>query len=117
MTVAYLAVTTATIAVNVAIVVADLARSRFVLATSAEVGVPVSWLPGLATLKALGAAGLILGLLGVDPIGVAAAAGLVGFFVVAVGAHVRARVFYNIAFPGTYLALAVASLVLALARG
>jgi hypothetical protein len=33
-----------------------------------------------------------------------------------VAAHVRARVLRNIAFPGAYLALAVASLVLAVMR-
>ncbi|GAA3008346.1 hypothetical protein GCM10017559_33340 [Streptosporangium longisporum] len=70
----------------------------------------------LATLKAAGAVGLLLGLLGVRPVGVAAAAGLCLFFVGAVVVHVRARVFHNIAFPGVYLALAVASLVLAVAR-
>jgi hypothetical protein len=44
---------------------------------------------------------------------VAAAIGLVLFFVGAVGAHVRAREMSTVAAPGAYLALAVASLVLA----
>jgi hypothetical protein len=109
----YVVVTVVTAAINAAIVVADLARAKFVLANSAEVGVPRSSLPLLATLKGAGAAGLVLGLLGLDVIGIAAAAGLVGFFVVAVAAHVRAWVFYNIAFPGAFLALATASLTLA----
>lgn len=113
---AYVAVTLVTIVANAGIAVADFARARFVLANSAEVSVPRSWLPFLATLKAAGAAGLLLGLLGVRFIGIAAAAGLVLFFIGAVAAHVRARVFYNIAFPGGFLALAVASLVLAVAR-
>jgi hypothetical protein len=34
------------------------------------------------------------------------------FFIGAVTAHLRARVYGNIAFPGTYLLLAVASLAL-----
>lgn len=105
-----------TILANAAITVADLARVRFVVANSAEVGVPMSWLPTLAVLKAAGAAGLLLGLLGVPLIGIAAAVGLVLFYVGAVTAHVRARVFYNIAFPGTFLALATASLVVTVAR-
>ena len=109
----YFVVTVVTIVVNAGAAVADLAKAEFVLANSAEVGVPRSWLPLLAILKAAGAAGLLLGLLGVRVLGVAAAIGLVAFFVGAVGVHVRARVFHNIAFPGTYLALAVASLVLA----
>jgi hypothetical protein len=47
---------------------------------------------------------------------VAAAAGLVAFYVGAVAAHIRARVFYNIAFPGAYLALAAASLAMSIAN-
>lgn len=109
----YLAITGITIALIAAIVVADLARAKFVLANSAEVGVPAGWLPGIATLKAAAVVGLALGLLGVRPIGIAAATGLVLFFICAVIAHVRAKVYYNIAFPGTYLALSAASLALA----
>ncbi len=116
MSTTYIAVTLITVAINAAIVVADLAKARFVLANSAEVGVPRSMLPLLATLKGAGAVGLVLGLLGLHVIGIAAAAGLVAFFAIAVAAHVRARVFYNIAFPGAYLALAAASLTLAIAN-
>jgi hypothetical protein len=106
-------VTVVAVIANAGIALADLRRARFVLANSAEVEVPASWLPGLAALKAAGAAGLLVGLLGVRPLGVAAAAGLVLFFVGAVAAHVRARVFHNIAFPIGYLALNAAVLVLA----
>lgn len=113
---AYVVVTVVTIMVNAGMAIADFAGAKFVLANSAEVGLPQSWLPLLATLKAAGAAGLALGLLGVEPIGIIAAIGLVLFFVGALAAHFRARVFHNIAFPGVYFALAVASLVLALAQ-
>ncbi len=99
---------------NVAIAIADYARAGFVLANSAEVGVPRSWLPFLATAKLAGAAGLVLGLVAAPGLGVAAAVGLVAFYVGAVAAHLRARVFHNLAFPGLYLALATASLALAL---
>ncbi len=109
MFIAYVVVTLVTAAVNAAIAVADLAKAEFVLANSAEVNVPRSSLPVLAALKGAGAVGLVIGLVGLDVIGIAAATGLVAFFVVAVVAHVRARVFYNIAFPGAYLALAIAS--------
>ncbi|MFF0445788.1 DoxX family protein [Streptomyces sp. NPDC004609] len=115
MSIAYIVVTSVTIAVNAAIAITDFARARFVLANSAEVGVPQSWLPALATLKTAGAAGLAIGLLGVRPIGIAAAIGLVLFYTGAVVTHLRARVFHNIAFPGAFLALAIASLGLALA--
>jgi len=112
MTIAYLIVTVITIAANIAIAIADLAKARFVLANSAEVGLPPRFLPSLAACKAAGATGLALGLLGFDLIATAAASGLVVFFVGAIAVHLRARVFHNIAFPAAYLALAVASLVL-----
>ena len=113
MSTVHVVVAIVTILANAGIAVADLAKADFVLANSAEVGVPRSWLPFLAVLKLAGAAGLLLGLLWIPALGVAAAAGLVAFYVGAVAAHLRARVLYNIAFPGTFLALAAASLVLA----
>lgn len=116
MSTAYVVVTLFTIVANGGIAVADLRRANFVLANSAEVGVPPSWLPLLATLKAAGAAGLILGLLGFHLVGVAAGIGLVAFFVGAIIAHLRARVFYNLAFPGAFLVLAIASLTLVISH-
>ncbi|MCZ9350826.1 DoxX family protein [Streptomyces mutabilis] len=113
MSTAHVIVTVVAVIANAGIALADLRRARFVLANSAEVEVPASWLPGLAALKAAGAAGLLVGLLGVRPLGVASAAGLVLFFVGAVAAHIRARVLHNIAFPIGYLALNAAVLVLA----
>jgi DoxX-like family len=53
---------------------------------------------------------------GVRPIRIAAATGLVLFFIGAITARIRARVYYHIAFPGTYLLLAVASLAVAIVR-
>ncbi|WP_299539299.1 DoxX family protein [uncultured Streptomyces sp.] len=90
------------------IAIADYAKAPFVLANSAEVRLPPAAVPYLATAKLLGAAGLLLGLLGVPRVGLAAGIGLTAFFVGAVVAHVRARVFHNIAFPCGYLLLAVA---------
>ncbi|MFG2076872.1 DoxX family protein [Nonomuraea maritima] len=117
MFVAYVVVTVVTIVANVWASIADFARARFVLVNAEAVGVSHSWIPLLAVLKAAGAAGLLLGLAGAGVIGLAAAAGLVMFFVGAVATHVRAHVFFpNIAFPGVFLVLAVASLVLAAAR-
>jgi hypothetical protein len=111
----YVLITVVTILANAGAAAADLARARFVLANSVEIGVPRSWLPPLAVLKGAGAAGLLLGLLGARTLGIAAAFGLILFFIGALAAHVRARVFRNIAFPGAYLALAVASAALAVA--
>jgi hypothetical protein len=111
---ALLVVTLLTAVVNVGIAVADLTGARFVLANSARVGVPRSWLPWLATLKLAGAAGLLLGLFvaALRPLGVAAACGLVLLYLGAIVFHLRARVLYNLAFPGFCLATAVASLAL-----
>jgi DoxX-like protein len=113
---AYLAITAVTVLANAGAALADLARARFVLSNSAEVGVPASWLPLLAALKGAGAGGLLLGLLGVHVLGVAAGIGLVAFFVGAIAAHLRARVLHNLPFPGAYLALAGTSLTLAIAH-
>ncbi|WP_409240304.1 DoxX family protein [Streptomyces sp. PA5.6] len=109
-----LVVTLLTAAANAAVAAADLAGARFVLANSAEVGVPRSWLPRLAALKLAGAAGLLLGISHavLRPLGAAAACGLVLLYLGALTFHLRARVLHNLAFPGFYLASAVASLAL-----
>ncbi|BBZ43800.1 DoxX family protein [Mycobacterium parmense] len=113
---AWLVITLATASLTAAIAVADFIPAGFVLANSAEVGVPRSWLPALGAAKMAGAAGLVAGLLGLRVLGAAAALGLVLFFIGAVVTHLRARVFYNIAFPGAYLCLSAASLALTAAR-
>ncbi|MET7291191.1 DoxX family protein [Streptomyces griseoloalbus] len=113
---ALFAVTLLTAALNAGIAAADLTRARFVIANSAQVGVPRSWLPWLATLKLAGAAGLLLGLIdaALRPLSIAAACGLVLLYLGALTFHLRARVLHNLAFPGFYLATAVASLALAI---
>lgn len=115
MNTAYIVVTIATITATAFMATADFVRARFVLANSASVGVPESWLTPLGLLKAAGAAGLLLGLLGVPLIGPAAAVGLILFFIGAILTHLRARN-YALAFPATYLLLAAASLILYLNR-
>lgn len=107
-----LVLTLTTAAINLWAAVADFSRARFVLGNASELDLPLTWLPGLGALKAAGAAGLLLGLAGVPLIGTAAAAGLVLFFAGAVGIHVWKRVFHNMAYPGVFLALAIAVLVL-----
>lgn len=113
---AYVIVTLTTAVVTAGIAIADLIPAGFVLANSAEVGVPRSWLPPLAAAKLAGAVGLVVGLLGLPALGIAAAVGLVLFFVGAVIAHLRAHVLYNIGFPGAYLCLSAATLALTIAR-
>ena len=100
-----------TIAINVWAAGADFARAKFVLRNSAELGVPESWVLPLGALKLAGAGGLAVGLAGVPLLGIAAAGGLVLFFVGALAIHVWKRVFHNIAAPVVFLAAAVGSLV------
>ena len=54
------------------------------------VGVPLSWFPFLGAAEVAGGVGLLVGL-GVAPLGMAAAIGLVLYFLGAVGAHVKAN--------------------------
>lgn len=115
MSIAYFVVTAVTVVVTAGIAVADYVPANFVLANSAQVGVPSSWLPMLGTLKLAGAVGLVAGLV-LPAIGIAAAAGLVLFFTGAIITHIRAGVLYNIAFPGGYLLLSAASLALLAAQ-
>lgn len=115
MNTALVVITLSTAAVTAAIAIADFVPARFVLANSAQVGVPRSWLPALGAVKLAGAAGIVVGLLGARELGIAAA-GLVLFFVGAVVTHVKARVLYNIAFPAAYLCLSATSLALMVAR-
>jgi hypothetical protein len=104
------ALTLVAIVLNAGIGLADLAKAEFVLATSQAVDVPPSWLPVLGTLKLAGAAGLTLGLAGIQPIGTAAAIGLVLFYLGAIIAHVRARKIATGVAPLLFLGLAVATL-------
>jgi hypothetical protein len=108
----YVVVTVITAIVTAAVAIPDFIPAGFVLANSAKVQVPRSWLPMLGALKLAGAIGLLVGVVGPPAIGIAAATGLVLYFIGAVIAHLRARVFYNIASPGAYLGLSAASLVL-----
>ncbi len=112
---AYAIITAVTIVANASVAVADFAKAKFVLTNMEGVGVPRSWLAPLGALKGAGAAGLLLGLLGLRSLGIAAAVGLVLVFAGALATHVRARVFHNIAFPGAFFVLAIAAAALAVA--
>ena len=103
------------IVANVYAATADFTRGEFAVANSIKVGVPTSWLPVLGTLKTAGALGLLLGLLGVPYIGVAAAVGLVLFFLGAIGVHLRAHEHHFIFTTVGYLLIAAAALVASIA--
>ena len=78
-----------------------------------RVGVPEERLNYLAMILLAGAAGLILGLFWA-PIGIAAATGVVIYFILAVAAHIRADDARNLPTPLVVLAIASASLALQL---
>jgi len=78
-----------------------------------RVGVPEDKLRLLAIVLLAGAAGLLLGLLWA-PVGVAAAAALVLYFLAAIAAHIRAADAANLPAPVAMELIAVAALVLGL---
>ena len=114
MFVAFVIVTVVTVALNAIESVANFMKADWVKANSDAVGVPDSGLPFLGFVKGAAAVGLAVGLFW-RPLGIAAAVGLVAFFVCAMVLHVRARVFHNIAGPLLFLGLSVATLWLMLA--
>ncbi len=92
----------------------DFARTPTAMSNADKVGVPSSWLFPLGGLKAAGALGLLVGIV-VPVVGIAAAIGLVLFFVCAVFAHLRVGWLATIAFPAGFLLMAVGALLARLA--
>ncbi|NEB80354.1 DoxX family protein [Streptomyces sp. SID14478] len=82
-------VTVLAAAVYGAAAVANLIGHAYPKAEADRLGVPRSWMPVLGALLGAGALGLLGGLV-VPGLGIAAASGLVLYFVGAFGAHVRA---------------------------
>lgn len=109
---AYLAVTLLTAAANIFSATCDFVRYRQVALAMAKAGVAESWMPWLGIPKAAAALGLLIGFR-VPAIGIAAAAGLIVFFVAAVAIHLRARD-YSLGPALAFLVLAVAALVIGL---
>lgn len=85
-----------------------------VVRTYVRAGVPEDKLDYLAAVLLVAAAGLLLGLAWA-PIGIAAAGGLVVYFLVACGFHVRARDLANLPTPLVIEVTAITALVLRLA--
>ncbi len=90
---------------------AKLAGNKQVVAGLTGIGVPLGMFPFLATCETAGAIGLLIGLW-YAPLGVAAAAGVVVYFIGAVGAHLRKRDFKGMPNALVMLILAVAALTL-----
>jgi uncharacterized membrane protein YphA (DoxX/SURF4 family) len=85
-------------------------HERSVAIIGGTVGVPVRYFPVLASLELAGAAGILLGLW-LEPLGVAAAAALVAYFV----GHLRARDTKGLIMPALPLVFSIAVLALRLA--
>lgn len=116
MDIAYIAVTCLAIAAHLMAASFDFLKVGFVVETSKTVRVPLSWFPYLAWLKVFGAGGLLVGLLGWDALGLAAAIALVLYYVGAVGCFVRVRIMRNSSAAIGYLVLAVVTLVVTVWR-
>lgn len=117
MSTTHLVVHVLAVAANAFSGIAALAHFKPIVPGMTKVGVPESWLTfPIGVLKTAGAAGLLLGLLGVPVVGTAAAAGLVLFFACAVHTHLLAGDYspqFGLALG--FLALAVAALASGLA--
>ena len=115
MTTAYLSTTLIAIAANGFSGIAALLHFQPIMAGMANAEVPLSWLRfPIGTLKTAGALGLAAGL-AFRPLGVAAAIGLVLFFVCAIYTHIRASDYSpQFYLANVFLALNVAVLALTL---
>jgi len=109
MFIAYIVVTVLAAAANVFSATLDFIRYKQILINMAKVGVSESWVTTLGILKAAGALGLLVGIR-VPLIGIAAAIGLVLFFLAAVITHLRAHD-HSFGLAVVFLLLAVAALV------
>jgi hypothetical protein len=94
--------------------VRKLSHREDVVRSYTRLGVPEDKLNYLAVILLAGAAGLVAGLVWA-PIGIAAAGGLVCYFIAASGVHIRAGDAKNLPTPVGFGVMAAAALVLRLA--
>lgn len=90
---------------------AQITRNKVILENLAHLGLPPGILPFLASCLIAGGIGLLVGLW-YAPLGIAAAVGLVLYFVGALVAHMRTRDFKGLPAPMFFLILAAAALSL-----
>jgi hypothetical protein len=91
-----------------------LTHQDVVVESYARAGVPESWLNRLAALLLAAGAALVAGNWWA-PLGVAASAGLLVYFLLAIGFHVRAKDLAHAATPSALVLLAIAALMLRVA--
>jgi hypothetical protein len=106
------AVTTALLAlVLLPSAAAKFARNKRIVDGLGNLGVPLGMFPFLASCEIAGTGGLVVGLW-YPPLGIAAAIGLVLYFVAAVGIHLAKRDFKGVPNALVVLVLAIAALFL-----
>jgi uncharacterized membrane protein YphA (DoxX/SURF4 family) len=111
MSIANFILSVSTAVVLVASALYKLRRDARVVAVIHElIGVDLKWFPWLAACEFAGAAGLVVGLVW-RPIGVAAAVGLILYFVAAVVAHLRVGDFKGLGPASFVLTLSIACLI------
>jgi uncharacterized membrane protein YphA (DoxX/SURF4 family) len=93
---------------------AKIRRDERVTTALTSVGVPPSWFVPLALLEIAGTVGLLIGI-GWRPLGIAAAIGVVLYFVGALTFHVRAKDVKGLPMPAVLLTLAVLASVFGIA--
>jgi DoxX-like family len=111
----YVVVTLIAAGLNAWAAYVDFAGAEWVIANMTRYGIPRSWLFWLGVLKAMGAAGLLIGIR-VPLIGVAASLGLVLYFIGATTTVVRSKRYCHLVFPAPFFLLAAACLALRLTR-
>lgn len=94
--------------------ISKLTHQERIVQTYTRVGVPEDKLDYLAIILLTGAAGLVIGLVWA-PIGVAAAIGVICYFVAAVTSHIRANDVKHLPTPLAIAVIATVALVLRLA--
>jgi hypothetical protein len=108
MYIAYLVITLVAVLANGYAAFLNFVGAESVKLAADRVGVSQRWMVPFGVLLAAGAGGLLVGL-AVPVLGAAAAAGLVLYFICALGAHVRARD-HGVGGAVTFLVLAAAAL-------
>lgn len=91
-----------------------LVKDERIVASLTGAGVPLGWYPYLAAAELAGALGLLAGMV-FAPLGIAAAAAILSYFVGAVIAHLRVGDFKGLTPAVSLLVLAVAALFLRIA--
>ena len=111
MFIAYIVVTLLTAAANLYAASNDFRRVAWVEANMDTLKIPRSRLSQLGIFKTAGAIGLLFGI-AVPVVGIAAAWGLIAFFVGAIAFTLRVHWYSHLPFPLIWLVLAIAALVL-----